>query len=166
MSAIVAKSRTVASRNKFGQFTSEIEHGCDRAVDRWVELGAATSREMAPVGGERKENYSRRPGYIPLKASIHSKSNGHTGYWYTNAPHWKFVEYDTSGHPITGFLNFPWSGNADGEFRWHHYGYSNWTASKGATVNHPGTGAQKFLEPAYKLVVRRQMMSILKQEMP
>lgn len=160
---IEAKTRTVYNRNRLGQFAEEIEKGCDRAVDRWVELGAATSREMAPGPGYRVGNYSRRAGYIPLKASIGSVAHGHSGYWYTNAPHWKFVEYPTGAHSITGYLVFPWKG---GMFRWDDPRFSNWTEGSGATVHHPGTGAQPFLKPAYELVVKRQMMAILKSEMP
>lgn len=163
MSAIEAHTQTIVHRNRFGQFARQIEEGCDRAVERWVELGAATSRDMAPGSGYRVSNYSQRPGYIPLKASIHSQANGHSGRWYTNAPHWKFVEYPTGSHPITGFLNFPWRG---GRFVWDDPRFNNWDEEEGATVSHPGTSAQPFMKPAYELVVRRQMMEILKSEMP
>jgi hypothetical protein len=163
MAAIEASTQTIVNRNRFGRFASQIESGCDRAVERWVELGAATSRAMAPGPGYRVSDYSRRAGYIPLKASIKGKANGHTGQWSTNAPHWKFVEYDTAPHEITGFLDFPWNG---GRFVWNDPRYSNWTEESGATVHHPGTSAQPFMRPAYELVVKRQMMAILKSEMP
>lgn len=172
---ITATSRFVFERNSLGRFAAECNRAAERTVQRTIELGARTSRAMAPAGKNR-ELYSKRPGYIPLKRSIKTTRSGTRGYWFSIAPHAMFVEKGTAPHVIHGRLYFPWRG---GTFVWNdfHFGpvgsgklYENWDASRGsrggAWVFHPGTNAQPFLEPAYNKVVKKQMMDIAKQEFP
>jgi hypothetical protein len=175
------KSNAVFERDRFGQFAAECHRAAERTVQKTVKRGAAMSRKLAPAGGERKANYSKRPGYVPLKKSIKTKVAGTRGEWYSIAPHARFVEEGTSAHMIYGKLYFPWRG---GTFVWNRRffgpisgsasgpysiastrGYRNWDAG-GAWVLHPGTDAQPFMRPAYEAVVKKQMMQIAKQEFP
>lgn len=169
--AIVARSRVVAERDNFGRFKEACRDAAHDTVKRTVELGAKTSRSMAPAGKARFR-YANRPGYIPLKRSIKTSVSGNTGYWYSIAPHAMFVEFGTGAHTIMGRLRFTWSG---GTFFWANpkFGpvgsglpYENWTEGQGAWVRHPGTQAQPFLRPAYERVVKRQMMDIARSEFP
>lgn len=162
MATITAKSNVVFERNRFGQFATRCERAAHETVKETVERGARTSRALAPVGGERKVNYSRRPGYVPLRRSIKTFVGGNYGYWYSIAPHALFVEEGTSAHPISGKLVFRWGARL---FYWNNPHFNNWDEN-GVTIMHPGTGAQPFLRPAYERVVRRQMMSIAKEKFP
>ncbi len=162
---ITAQSKVVfENRNRFGQFAKKLEAAAHNSVEDAVKLGARTSREMAPTGGKSRASYAKKPGYIPLKSSIRTHVSGNRGFWYSIAPHAPYVENDTAPHKIDGPLVFFWPpspGNPRGWFVWSKPGFDNYTP-KGAYVNHPGTKAQPFLEPAYTRVVRRQMQRILR----
>lgn len=171
MAEIVATSKMVFERNRIGQFAEACERAAESTMRRTVAEGARMSREFAPTGHNRAR-YAARPGYVPLKRSIKTHFEGrHRGYWYSIAPHAKYVEEGTSAHIIKGKLRFFWGG---GYWYWNNpmFGpvgsgkpYENWDES-GGWVRHPGTHAQPFLMPAYKYVVGRQMMRIAKEEFP
>lgn len=167
---IVARSETIISRNRFGQFASELERASRRVTERMVNTGAKHSRRLAPRGKHRSR-YDSRPGYIPLVDSIRTRIsfNGTRGYWYSTAPHALFVEEGTKPHFIEGNLRFWWKG---GFFYWNNpqYGpvgsgkpFENWTESRGAWVWHPGTQAQPFLRPAFE-IIRFQAGEIAREE--
>lgn len=167
-----AQTKCIFERNKMGEFAAKCELAAERTVKKSIELGARTSRSMAPSGKSRWR-YDNRPGYVPLKRSIKTRMIGkNKGYWYSIAPHAMHVEFGTAAHLIEGKLMFTWSG---GTFYWNNkqFGpvgsgkpYENWTPVRGAWVRHPGTNAQPFLRPAYTKVVKRQAMEIAKREFP
>lgn len=172
MATITASTKAVYYRGNMGRFATTLDKAASDTVRDLIELGARTSRGMAPAGKNRHQ-YAARPGYVPLKRSIRTSSvgTGKRGWWYSIAPHAQYVEEGTSAHVIKGKLRFTWKG---GKFFWNNpkFGpvgsgkpYENWDSS-GAWVYHPGTGAQPFLEPAYKKVVRRQAMDIAKKNYP
>lgn len=168
---IVAESRMIFKRNRFGQFADECDKAATETVKEMIHRGARTSRTLAPVGKE-PWRYNRRHGYVPLKRSIRSRMTSATsGQWYSIAPHALYVELGTSAHRIQGHLKFSWQ---DGWFYWNNpmFGpvgsgkpYENWDES-GAWVRHPGTRAQPFLRPAYDQVVKRQMLEVAREKYP
>lgn len=186
---IYAKTKIVIDRDLFGQFSKRCDRAASETVQDLIDLGARTSRGMAPAGKHR-ERYAGRPGYIPLKKSIRTTrvGTGKRGQWFSIAPHAMFVEKDTNPHWIKGKLSFYWK---KGKFVWENYefgprrpgsgppghsgspsasgstaAYKNWDFAGGAWVWHPGTNAQPFLEPAYDRVVRRQAMEIAARHYP
>lgn len=166
MAYIKVNTNVVFERDEFGRFIKECEDAAHRTVEDTVKLGVRTAKALAPVGGERKSNYSQRAGYRPLRSSIEGKAMGNRGEWTVSAPHWKYVEFSTGAHPITGFLGFPWEGSPEGQFVWHDYRFSNWNEAEGATIHHPGTHEQPFMRPSYERAARRQMMAIAKRNYP
>lgn len=159
-------TNVILRRNAFGQFTRKLENAAHDAVEEAVERGARMSRQLAPTGGKSRASYAKRPGYVPLKRSIRTHVSGNRGYWYSVAPHARFVEEGTRPHRIEGELVFYWPpspGNPKGWFVWSKEGFDNYTP-RGAYVNHPGTEAQPFLRPAYERVVKRQMSEILREK--
>lgn len=164
---IHAATNVIFVRNEFGQFARRLENNAHDVVGEAVERGARASRRLAPSGNaHNRKTYARRPGYVPLKKSIRTHVAGNRGFWYSEAPHAMFVEKGTKAHRIEGELVFFWPpspGNPKGWFVWSKDGFDNYTP-KGAYVNHPGTEAQPFLEPAYQRVVRRQMNEILREK--
>lgn len=162
--SVKASTHVILERNRFGQFARRLEDAAHDSVSEAVERGARMSRQLAPSGGASRASYAKRPGYVPLKRSIRTHVAGNRGYWYSVAPHAKFVEEGTKPHRIEGELVFYWPpspGNPRGWFVWDKEGFNNYTP-KGAYVNHPGTQPQPFLAPAYERVVRRQMSEIVR----
>jgi hypothetical protein len=134
----------VAARDNFGHFIKEIELAGRSTVEDLVKEGARISTRLAPVG-HRHDLRS-----IPLKQSIFHYMRGRTqGAWGSSARHAMFVEKDTRAHPIPGnpYLRFFWVR----ENRFWEPGLFG----EMDVVNHPGTEAQPFLEPALHEVMRK-----------
>lgn len=171
MATITVRSNFVVARDNTGRFLAGVDRRARKTVERGVERGARYSRQLAPRGKNR-HRYDSRPGYVPLKNSIRTRVSisGTQGYWYSIAPHAKYVEFGTDPHLIEGKLVFWWRG---GLFWWDNYRYGpvgsgkpyeNWVEGQGAWVYHPGTKAQPFMRPAYERLRLGGMQEILREE--
>ena len=142
MAAVKAEVH-VAARNGLGQFIKECEVAGGLTVQDMVDMGAAESRRQAPVG----HKHDRRS--IPLRESIHSEMTGRTsGRWVATARHAMFVEKGTGPHEIV---------SSHFSFFWENAGRM-WIPGLFQTpdiINHPGTPAEPYLEPAYHKVMAR-----------
>lgn len=133
----------VKARNHLGQFIRECEMGGRFTVSDMIEMGAAESRRQAPVGLK----HDRRS--IPLKDSIVTEMTGRTsGRWVALARHALYVEKGTRPHEII---------SSKFHFFWENAGRM-WIPglfSDPDVINHPGTEAQPYMEPAFRKVMLR-----------
>jgi len=129
----------VTARNHLGQFIRAVELAGENTVKDMIEEGAKTSRRLAPVG----HRHDRRS--VPLRESIYTRMAGRTrGSWGASARHAMFVEHDTRPHLIPGNPTFG--------FYWEseHRDWIPGLFGEIDYVNHPGTQAQPFLQPALR----------------
>lgn len=134
----------MAARNNLGQFIREVEMAGSLTVQDMVEEGAKLSRHLAPVGPKHDLRS------IPLRESIfHHMFNRTQGMWGASARHALYVEKGTRAHTMTGSPFF--------RFFWENAGRM-WVPGLMGTpdiINHPGTEAQPYLEPALHIILSK-----------
>lgn len=135
-----AISSRVQMRNGTGRFAAQCSEAAARTVAKAIEEGADLSRDMAPIGGKADART------IPLKDSIESHQTGRTsGYWVATARHALPTEYGAGPHQLPGNVSFFWEEQG-----------RMWEPGDNQ-INHPGSPAQPYLRPAYRIVMRNIM---------
>ncbi len=143
----IAVSARVYARNSLGRFIAECDAAGTKTAQSLAEKGETAAKNFAPVG------HKPDPRTIPLRESIgHAMIGAKTGVIYATARHALVTEFGGAPHVISGSpaLKFYWE-NAG---RWWVPG-SEFYGIPGLVdvVNHPGSPAQPYLRPAYRLIM-------------
>lgn len=134
----------VTRRNHLGRFISELEAGGTKTIEEAINRGQRLSTDFAPQSARERD-----PRTVSIVAGMGSTMlSSREGSWGSTARHTLHQEYGTRAHLIQG--------NPDLTFFWEKEGRMFWPVGGGhvTTVHHPGHGAQPFLRPAYKIVMR------------
>lgn len=143
----------IMERDQFGHFISNLERKNDKLIEDLAKTMARRAQRYAPFRTGR------------LKRSIKSVvlQRGREARVFSDVPYAVVMEEGSRPHRIHGVrANFDWKG---GRFVWndprygpidgpqtetHRRGYQNWSLASGATVNHPGTKAHRFMARAFQ----------------
>jgi hypothetical protein len=129
----------VTVQGKMGRFMAQVDEINHAATEDAVSAGANAARFYAPSDTGA------------LKASIHYRmETPKQGVISVGTRHWRFAEYGTRPHPITGMVRFWW----EKEDRM-------WTPGLN-TISHPGSYGHYFMGHGYA-VAKRELLDSMRR---